>query len=481
MKKIMFYGIPVLLGILFCFDYLRLAAGNVVYSDYIRLINAYLPDVGNPAKFFVPDILTRVPITYLARLVNVRFWGYNTMFDMSLGVLSLGIGGAALAFYAHKEKKISLVWYLIVIFLYFGLNKWEMLTNGTGWVCFLSISGFYWHYVILDRAVKTGHANKTDRILLFLLPPVLTLLVAGPYCGSYSALLTLVYVVMLAADFKKNKKLNLLYSGYLLAVLIPLFLYLWSNSTAVYVHRGAVEGSIIETFLSEPVFFVKFMLKAFASVLLGMNQLTSLAEGGIPGGYTFVYLLGAFMIVLYLLGLFFTWKYKIYQETSLPLLLILNGGLNHLLILISRWIFLKDSYGMSSRYSIQYQMGLIGILWTFAIVWGMRRKIAGGKESESEVPVNEKSFKRMTIPSAYMAMIFLGTAVVLTGSVYTTLQEMETAPYRKAYLEMNSRYTGLNYRTASDEELEEYLHHDPDEIRKAMQILEENNLNIFRK
>lgn len=461
MKKKMFYGIPVLLGILFCFYYLYLAAGNVAYSDYIRLINAYLPDVGNPAKFFVPDILTRVPLTYLGRLVNVRLWGYNTMFDMSLGVLSLGIGAVALAFYARRERKISPVWYLIVIFLYFGLNKWEMLTNGTGWVCFLSISGFYWHYVILDRAVKTSHNNKTDRILLLLLPSALTILVAGPYCGSYSALLTLVYLVMLTVDFRKSKKINRLYAGYLAAVLVPLFLYLWSNSTAVYVHRGAVEGSIIEAFMADPIFFVKFMLKAFASVLLGMNQLISLAEGGAPGGYTFVYLLGAFMIVLYLLGLFFTWKYKIYQETILPLLLILSGGLNHLLILISRWIFLKDFYGMSSRYSIQYQMGLIGILWTFSIVWGLKRKITA-------------------TPYACKAMILLGTAVVLSCSACTTMQELETAPYRKAYLDI-SRETGLNYRAASDEELEEYLHHDPDEIRKAMQILEENNLNIFRK
>lgn len=461
MKKKLLFGVPVFLGILFCFYYLHLAADNVVYSDYIRLINAYLPDVGNPAKFFVPDILTRVPITYLGRLVNVGIWGYNTMFDMSLGVLSLGLGAAALAFYAGREKRISYVWYLIVIFLYFGLDKWEMLTNGTGWVCFLSISGFYWHYVILDRAVKTGHENRADRALLLILPSLLTILVAGPYCGSYSALLTLVYLVMLAVDFKKTRRVNRLYVGYLLAVLIPLFLYLWSNSNAVYVHRGAVEGSIIEAFITGPVFFVKFMLKAFASVLLGKSQLTSLVEGGVPGGYTFVYVLGAIMMGLYLIGLFLIWRYKIYRETILPLLLILSGGLNHILILISRWIFLKDFYGMSSRYSIQYQMGLIGILWTFSIVWGMKKRI-------------------IAIPPAYKLAMSLGTAIMLLGSAYTTVQELETAPYRKAYLAV-SRERGLNYRTTSDADLEEYLHHDPDEIRKAMRILEENNLNIFRK
>lgn len=159
MKKRLLYGLPVLLGTLFCLYYIYLAADNVAYSDYIRLINAYLPDVENPAKFFVPDILTRVPLTYLGRALNVHLFNYNTMFDMVLGVLSLGVGAGALAHYGKREKGISYLWYLAAMLLYFGLNKWEMLTNGTGWVCFLSISGFYWHFVILDRAVKNGHAR----------------------------------------------------------------------------------------------------------------------------------------------------------------------------------------------------------------------------------------------------------------------------------------------------------------------------------
>ena len=89
MKRRVFLGLPVILGILFYIWYIFHASDNVAYSDYIRLINSYLPDVTNPAKFFVPDILTRVPITYLGRIINVKLFGYNTYFDMILGVLSL--------------------------------------------------------------------------------------------------------------------------------------------------------------------------------------------------------------------------------------------------------------------------------------------------------------------------------------------------------------------------------------------------------
>lgn len=467
----MIYAVPILLGLCFCYYYLRLSTDNVAFSDYIRLINSYLPDVDNPAKFFVPDILTRVPITYLGRLINVKWLGYNTQFDIMLGLLSFVLGAAVLAAYVFhvssgetRRRYRWYIWYLIVLVIYFGLNKWEMLTNGTGWVCFLSISGFYYHYLVLDRAVRTGHESRKDRIVLFLLPSVLTLLVAGPYCGGYSAILFLAYLGMLAGDYRKHKRVNRLYLGYLLAVLIPLGLYLWSNSYAVYVHRGAVEGSLIGTFLQNPLFFVKFILRALASAALGAAQLDELNALNNGGGIFFrlrgEYLLGIFVAALYLYALYLNLRWRIWEKTIFPLLLILSGGLNHLLIVASRWIFLNTDYGRSSRYEIQYQMGLIGILLTFAICWELYRK------------------KRAA--SLQLAAIGLGTVVLLTGSLYSTRKELQTAPFRKIYLE-GSREVGLNYRTASDEELESVLQHDADEIRKAMEILEENHLNIFRK
>lgn len=143
MKRRVFLGLPVILGILFYIWYIFHASDNVAYSDYIRLVNSYLPDVTNPAKFFVPDILTRVPITYLGRIINVKLFGYNTYFDMILGVLSLGAGAAVLALYAERNRSVGYLSFLLIQFVYFSLNKWEMMTNGTGWVCTLSISGFY--------------------------------------------------------------------------------------------------------------------------------------------------------------------------------------------------------------------------------------------------------------------------------------------------------------------------------------------------
>lgn len=492
MKRTAAYGIPVILGVLFCFYYLHLSADNVVYTDYIRLINSYLPDVMNPEKFFVPDILTRVPITYLARIINVKWFDYNTLFDMALGVISMGIGAAALAKYAGHEKKVSYIWFLFIMIVYYSLNKWEMLNNGTGWVCFLSISGFYYHYLVLDRSVRNGHSSKRDRGTLFVLPSFLILFVAGPYCGSYSVILILVYVVMIAADYMRggkenrggkreenrgetrevSRKINRLYAGYLTAVILPLGLYLWSNASAVYVHRGAVVGgSILGTFIEDPLFFVRLLFKGFAAAVLGMEQLVKLKNSGSYFGQdSVVCLLGFMVMCLYFYALYLTWRHEIYKTTILPLVLILNGGLNHLMIVAARWIFLDDTYGMSPRYMIQYQMGIIGILLTFAIVWKLFRK----KEADRMM---EQPAVKNCLPG--LCVIGLSTAVILAGNIYTTQDELKTAPFRKSYLAI-SRDIALDYENASDEDLEAYLHSSPENVRRAMKILDDNDLNIFR-
>lgn len=45
-KSYIYIGLPIL-GILFYLAYLKRSAIDMVYSDYIRLINSYLPDVWN--------------------------------------------------------------------------------------------------------------------------------------------------------------------------------------------------------------------------------------------------------------------------------------------------------------------------------------------------------------------------------------------------------------------------------------------------
>ena len=130
-RRWFYFGLPVL-GTVFCLIYIQMATVDVVYSDYIRLINSYLPDVWAPDKFFVPDVLTRIPINYLGRLINVEVFGLSLLADRVAGVLGLGLSAVMLAVYAGR-KEISCLWFAALMVIVFSLNKWEMLVNGSGW------------------------------------------------------------------------------------------------------------------------------------------------------------------------------------------------------------------------------------------------------------------------------------------------------------------------------------------------------------
>lgn len=103
------YVLPVI-GAAFGLWYVWAAFADVVYSDYIRLVNSYLPDVWDPDKFFVGDILTRIPLNYVARIINVTFFDYSIRFDQVLGILFLGVSALQITSYCMRQK-ISAIGY----------------------------------------------------------------------------------------------------------------------------------------------------------------------------------------------------------------------------------------------------------------------------------------------------------------------------------------------------------------------------------
>lgn len=174
--------------------------------------------------------------------------------------------------------------------------------------------------------------------------------------------------------------------------------------------------------------------------------------------------LGMLVIFLYVLALWYTWRCRLYEKTVFPALLIMSGGLNHVLILVSRWIFLQENYGLSSRYALQFQAGIIGILLTFALA--LKKKCARRN-------------------------VFLRTAAVMScmlfllGNCYTTYHELKMAPHRRNAYEARAQMS-LNFEKYTDDELRggfEYRQSRPDsgeKIRSALTILKENGYSVFR-
>ncbi len=380
---------------------------------------------------------------------------------------------AILARHSYR-KNLSLVWIFIFMVVIFNLNKWEMLTNGTGWVHFWAMALFFYHYDIYDY-IAQRQERRFDRVKLICLPIIITFLVAGPYSIVYLVNLTIFYlltVLMLNEKKKENKKngnnLKIIYEyqkkrSYwfvgCITVTGSLFLYLLSSAYAIEDHAGAVDIGVFEAIFQDITFFPKFIIKSFASAIVGVESIWNLGSRGILS-IEMIYGIGLLVIVGYLLAGYLLIKLEIMKISILPGLLLLSGIGNHLIVFLSRYIFLNDDYGMSSRYALQYQVGILGILLTFAFAW-------------KKLEFRWEKF-----------IILLFTTILLCGQFYTNYDELNKAKYRKENFDKMEEIA-LNFEEHSDEILRENFDYRKSQensgalIRNALTILKENQWNVF--
>ena len=468
--RFLLYLLPVAVGTLFCLWYIHSAACDVIYSDYIRLVDSYLPDVTDPKKFFVPDILTRIPAAFLSRIVNVGLFAYSVTFDRLCGVAGLFLCGAVIARYAARHRIGGCI-YLLMMLVLFSLIKWEILLNGSAWAHVVSFGLFFLNYEILDRVFEEtemppgltlGSKGKHARHIALCVLPFVILLFAGEYIAAYTGGMILAYIYCMLRERNGSTGTKENWRVYLICSVLPLILYLISRHYAVWEHAGATDLSFSEAMREEPLFLPRFFIKTFAGAVLGQESINSLLERQIFSD-KMVLLLGVLVIAAYLFAIFLYLHAKLYRKTIFPMILLLTGGMNHVLVTLSRWIFLKESYALSSRYAGQFMIGILGILLIFGLWLREVRKAC-----------HAGLLLRKGILSLFCVLF-------LAGNWYTTEEEIHKAPYREQNYEALSVML-RNYHDYSEEELRKGLewNKDAQTMYHALSVLEENHLNVFR-
>lgn len=490
-----FYYILPCFGLGFLLWYLNAATLDVVYSDYVRLINTYLKDAASFKPYMGADILTRMPVNYLQRLINVKLFGYSTTFDMVLGVLSLFLSAMVLAVYA-KKIRLHKLYYILIMVVLFSLNKWEMLTNGSGWVHFLAFALFFWHYLCVEREFKKGRDAANHQKMIWI-PMVTILFVAGPYSGTYAmtVLLAYAYICIKHAWDKKEFFVELFmeakrFATRILAVIIPLGMYIFSRIHSIEDHAGATDRGFMEVFSENPILFPNFFLKTFSSMFVGKEFAREMNLSA-----TLLHVLGAVLIGFYLYAIYLNIRYKLYQKSILPMILIISGGLNHVIITLSRWIFLKDSlYAMSSRYALQFQVGLLGILLSLSWWERERHALADMAFVNAQNPKESQGIRRFRAfgadgksyakkisgkaPGWMAGIMVLCIAISQFGFYYV---EFKIAPYRKEFFAARKE-VALHFESESDEDIKTYMQYrSVEKTKEALTILREQKLNIFRE
>ena len=452
MKKFLAFFLPIV-GAIYLSAYIRSAVLDVVYTDYIRIINTYLHNPFSPVPYFGKDALTRLPITFFERAINVKFFNYSTMFDMSLGIIFLAMMGIVIGlFMAKKNLKIGYI--ILVMMVVFSLSQWEMLTNGTGWVHFFTFFLFALNFYILDSYIQKESGFKL--VLNILLPVFTIIMAAGSYSLAYGATLICAYIFYAFLEKKKRGVLMCI------PVVMALALFMYSYMNADNVNAGATSESIVTVFGRDPLYFLYFGLNTFASDVVSVELVKYFEINVIGTG-----ILGAVIILFYLDALYMNFRYKIYEDTIFPLLLVVSGLFSHTMVILTRWIFLDPMYAMSSRYSLQFGAGLIGVILTFAYI---KRKVKGpGRKKPSPIK----------IPLISNIGVFVFVILVFAGNLLTAGNELRMAKYRMESFEKKVK-VAKNFEYESDETLKTVLqYHSPKKTRDALRLIKSKKLNIF--
>ena len=484
--------------------YINISSVDVAYSDYIRLINSYLPNVSDPKALLRADILTCIPIAFLSRFINVSLFSYSTLFDRVVGTIGLFLINIFIGRYIFSEKNeisigdnkksffVSLVYFIICSFIVFSLLNWEMILNGTGYAHFLAIGLFIYSFTLLDDIYnifqidnfETTHSNVLKKnIFKFLVSyTVSSILLAGPY-GMIPFVCVILFLLAIKffttiksmSDLKKlvkgedkNRKLiaknSIVDKTLIICAIMPficLMLYIISNHFAVYEYSGASDVGLFSVIFSS--FPVKFILKSFASFIFGVESFGIINISEFLNN-KIIYLIGAFVIFLYIYCTYLNVKYEIYKKTLFPMLLMIWSLGNVAIVFLSRYIFLNPNYGASSRYYLQYMVGVLGFILTFYQV--------------SLINIQNKTSK-LTITKV---VIGASIVVILLSNAICLKDELTKSIYRKEnYVKMKE--AALDLDSYSDEELVKIFEYrkGAQYIKDAFKILKDNNLNIFKK
>ena len=474
--------------------YVLLSTTDVLYSDYIRLVNSYLGKPFQLGDLLQKDILTRIPLTYFFREINRYSFGYTLIFDRVLGVLGLFLAIKPLLLFMRK-KQLSFLQQLLFLLLFYSLNKWEMLLNGSGYIHFLAFSVFYAYFYALDQAFS----KKSSLLVLSIYPPFI-LLVAGPYClAVFLSCFALFFFLALGKKLWDMKGTILL----LISNGLCLFLYLLSNHYAVYEYAGAESISLKEVLQNHLLFVVKFIFYGFSSMLVSGENLEKLLRDGAIQGKGVV-LLGAFVLFFYIfMTLLYLWKFFASSNNSgtktfatknkeafssqqrqmaeqkqtdtnaltgenvgesfyfglLPGLLLLHGLASHALVFLTRYMFLKESYAFQSRYALQYQSALLGA-FLLLFLWKNENRASLGQKARTS--------------QGRLAFCLLISGIFLLGTLWTDRSEWGKSMYRREHYERMWAYSH-DLSAYSDEELEDVFEyrHGGERIRKAFAIWEQ--------
>lgn len=503
MQKIKNLILPIILssvGYLFLVYYILNGSEDVVASDYIRIINYYLPDVHNLSLLLSWEGISRIPITFLFRIINVDVFHYSVYFDKIIGIVGLFLFNFIVLYFISKNLKNNILKFLIsclATIIVFSLISWEMILNGTGYPHFIAIglySLIYYLYSFSFNNEKNKSNVKSSLFIIFIF--LVSILAAGPYMVAPIVTIILFSIINM---FKSNTKNKLTFAsmfmltGFFNYILVFLARYKFLNDEYGMSSRYAIQYMFltIGIILTLAIYIDDFLLndskKVYESFTYFQNDKNTKSKLNIK------YI---FLIVFCVLALMLYMKSNSTGEALVPVG-IKDVSLTEVLFKDITFLFSFMIKSLASsiigvetyKYAITfgtatdkiiYAVGIIYLIIVFYCLYihiRMFLYMSGIKNIYNQ----KKDYKKYNFINKFKFLICSFFMVAFfAGHMLTNYSEITKMPVRK-YIYQNLKNIALYIENTPDDELPDIFeyHRGSDKIKNAIDILKKNKLNIF--
>ena len=454
-----------MLSLLFAFQliYISNATINVPVMDYWRYINNYVD------KCFMGGVQFnelyesyaghKSLLTTLLFILNVIFFKLNVRVSTFLAVFIMVITAIIIyKLFLLNVKKIYIninnkifndiikqILGILIIFPLFNLNQWEILVLEFSTPFVIRVLITMTIFLFTDKLIflsTCAYKSLFAYIIYFTLS--VNLVFAGYSFSVIGAIIAITFLNMIMKRKAANYKLSF---AIIFISILNIFLYL--NGIAVGTMSG-LRVSIKQLIYNFPQGFLILL----SSSVLHENLVNEYNETKT------YYIIGSVLLFIYIFSIIIYLKKKYFNITYMPIMLICYTFCNMGCIYIGRFREFGLKGMTSSRYVVDTTLGLIGVIWIFAIA-----VMDYSKDSEKR---NISSACLYTFP----------VIIIAIGISLTNLKEQEISIYRCSYFrDLITKM--INIDTLPDEELKQFQANSTEMVRKGVDIMKKYRLGVF--
>ena len=498
LKKLIMPIIFSSIGYILIVNYILNASVDVPTSDYIRIINYYLSDVHDLSLLLSWEGISRIPITFLMRIINVDFFHYSVLFDKIIGVLGLFLFNFVVLYYISKNIKnniLSFLGFLLVTIITFSLIGWEMILNGTGYPHFFSIGLYALIYYLYTYSFNKNDGINFKNILFMSLVAIVAIIFSGAY--AVAPLCSIMFLAIVNMLFKNTKnKLNFVtlffLSGIANFLLVFLARYKFMNidygmSSRYSIQYMSLTIAVVLTFL---LYIDKLLNKNVTNLNVGFSNYNTNSN---DKKFEIKYIL---LIIVSIVSLLLYFKSNNTGEALVPIG-IKDISLMTLvttdILFIFKFLFKSLASSIIGVETFDYAITMgtatekvvygVGIIYFIVILYSIYIFILLFLDLSNIKKINTENTKT-TISDIFNTVKVLICSFILVAifgcHMLTNYTELEKMPVRK-YIYQTVRNIALYLENTPDEELPSIFEYrrGVDQIKNAIQILKDRNLSIF--